>query len=131
MNYAGGCAGVSLFMWHLLTQSMKEFPGYSLSVWVGGGMAGGGVGQPVTYSEERKGECMLGSIPGEKKKKKVEKRKTRIPSAGRAVLRDWCFINTRACTHTHTHARTKHRHRPAMNAAPMCFLSLVTLVWMI
>lgn len=42
---------------------------------------GGGVGgQPVIYPEERKGECVLESIPEEKKKGgKGEKRKDKDP----------------------------------------------------
>ena len=57
MNYAGGCAGVSLFMWHLLTQSMKEFPGYSLSVWVGGGICGGGDNLSHIPKKEKASAC--------------------------------------------------------------------------
>lgn len=126
----------SLFMWHPPTERMKELPSYSLRVWewglgrywvVGGAVWSGVEGQPVIHPEERKGECVLDSIPKKKKRGKGEKRKTRIPSAGRAVLRDSRFINT----HTRTHTCTKHRHRPAMNSALMYFLSLVTLVWMI
>lgn len=79
MNYAGGCAGVSLFMWHLLTQSMKEFPGYSLSVWVGGGMAGGGGRATCHIFRRKKRRVHVREHSRRKKKKKGRKKKDKDP----------------------------------------------------
>lgn len=74
-------------------------------------------------SRRKKKQVRVESIPEGKKRGKGEKRKTRIPLAGRAVLR--------ACTMDIVHAHVHYGHYLAMNCAPMCFLSLVTLVWMI
>lgn len=73
-------------------------------LWVRVCVVHGGFGGPIIYPGERKGRCVLESIPEGRKREREEKRKTRIPSAGGAVLRDWRFINTCAHTHTQTNA---------------------------
>lgn len=82
---------------------------YSVEVWkrgvgvcagAGAGVCYGDLRGPPTYhiSWRKKRRVHAGEYSTGKENREGRKEKTRIPSAGRAVLRDWRFINTR--THT-------------------------------
>ena len=82
---------------------------YSVKVWKrvwewgGGGGEGvcGGVGGATYHRSWRKKRGLDAGEYSRGKENKGRKEKTRIPSAGEAVLRDWRFINTRTRAHTH------------------------------
>lgn len=69
-------------------------------VCAGAGVCYGDLRGPPTYhiSWRKKRRVHAGEYSTGKENREGRKEKTRIPSAGRAVLRDWRFINT------HTHA---------------------------